>query len=108
VQPVCVESEFSRGKSFGKILAYLAGQVAVVASDAVDHPAFFRHGESGMLASDVKSWADALELLLNDPERRESMAMAAHRDYETKLTTPAFARRLDGVLRRAAGKRTGG
>jgi hypothetical protein len=42
LQPVCLENPFSRGKSFGKLLAYLTSDVAIVASHAVDHPLFFQ------------------------------------------------------------------
>lgn len=103
IQPVCLENEFSRGKSFGKVLAYLAGQTAVVASDAVDHPLFFRHRESGMLADSVEEWVESMAFLLSHPEERERIASAAYRDFREYLTTEAFARRLDVVLRRAGG-----
>jgi hypothetical protein len=106
LQPVCTDNAFSRGKSFGKVLAYLAGEVAVVASDAVDHPLFFRHGETGMLVRTTDEWVDSIAELLTDPPRRQGMARAAHGDFRRKLTTQAFARRLDGVLRRVA--RVGG
>lgn len=103
IMPVSLENEFSRGKSFGKVLAYLAGQTAVVAADAVDHPLFFRHGENGMLANDPGAWVDSIERLLADPEEREQMAKTAYREFRERLTTRAFAERLDVVLRRAAG-----
>jgi hypothetical protein len=102
LQPVCTDNPFSRGKSFGKVLAYLAGEVAVVASHAVDHPLFFRHGETAMLARTPDEWVDAVALLLRDPRRRARMAGAAYRDFLHQLTTDAFADRLDVVLRRAA------
>lgn len=40
LQPVCLSNPFSRGKPSGKVLAYLASDVAIVASNAVDHPQF--------------------------------------------------------------------
>jgi glycosyltransferase involved in cell wall biosynthesis len=103
LQPVCLENAFSHGKSFGKVLAYLSGEVAVVATNAVDHPLFFRHGENGMLVTTEEEWADAITLLLDAPDRREQMARAAYADFQDVLTTQCFARKMDQVLRRAAG-----
>jgi len=105
MQPVCTTNEFSWGKSFGKILAYLAGGVAVVASDAVDHPLFFRHGENGMLVNTPAEWIDAVSLLLSEPGRRAQMARIAFADFESQLTLPVFASRMDSVLRNAARSR---
>ncbi|MFW5875166.1 MAG: glycosyltransferase family protein [Myxococcota bacterium] len=104
IQPVCTDNPFSRGKSFGKLLAYLAGEVAVVASDAVDHPLFFRHGDNGLLADGIDSWVEALDHLLTDAEDRARMARTAYRDFERTLTTEAFARNLEPVLWRAAAR----
>jgi len=104
LQPVDTTNEFSRGKSFGKLLAYLAGEVAVVASNAVDHPRFFRDGETGMLpAHDVDAWATAIVTLLTDRELRGRIARAAHAKFSARLTSDVFAKLLDPILRRAAG-----
>jgi len=104
LQPIAPDNPFSQGKSFGKLLAYLAGQVAVVASRAVDHPFFFRHGINGLLPEhDPQAWAKDIVSLLDDPVWRCRMAKAGHQDFESRLTTDVFARLLDPVLRRAAG-----
>ncbi len=102
IQPICTTNEFSLGKSFGKILAYLAGEVAVVASDAVDHPLFFKHGVNGMLVNTTDEWIDAVSLLLGEPERRAEMARKAFADFESQLTLPMFAGKMDTVLRNAS------
>jgi glycosyltransferase involved in cell wall biosynthesis len=100
LQPVCLNNEFSRGRSFGKILAYLSGQVAVVASDAVEHPRFFRHGENGFLASDtVDDWVDPIVRLCEDKALRGSVALAGWNDFHARLTTDVFAQRLDLILK---------
>jgi glycosyltransferase involved in cell wall biosynthesis len=104
LQPVCVQSEFSRGKSFGKVLAYLAGQVAVVAADEVDHPLFLRQGENGFLAGpDPESWVTPIVRLLTDVELRQRIAVAGWNDFQARLITGVFARLLDPILREAAG-----
>jgi len=100
MQPVCTENEFSHGKSFGKVLAYLQGQVAVVATRAVDHPLFFRDGENGhLVANDVDDWVRALHRLLTDQAHRERLALAGARDFAARLTTGVHARLLDPILR---------
>ena len=105
LQPVCVEtSPFSQGKSFGKILAYLAADVATVNSDAVDHPLFFRNGENGMLvANDPAAWATAVKALLDDPALRARIAAQGRVDFRNRLTTAKAAALVDPILRRAAG-----
>ena len=100
LQPVCLQNEFSRGRSFGKILAYLSGQVAVVASDAVEHPKFFRHAENGFLATDaVEAWVEPIVRLCEDRVLRHSVALAGWTDLNARLTTDVFARLLDPILR---------
>jgi glycosyltransferase involved in cell wall biosynthesis len=101
LQPVLMENPFSRGKSFGKVLAYLAADVAVVASDAVDHALFFRHGENGMLARDVKDWVECCRFLLANRAKRSATVEAARRDLRERLTTRRAAELASGVLARA-------
>jgi len=106
LQPVCMQNEFSRGRSFGKILAYLAGQVAVVASDAVEHPRFFRHGQNGFLASEsADDWVEPIVRLCDDKALRRSVALAGWNDFHARLTTDVFARRLDGILKSVVNSR---
>lgn len=99
LQPVCLEHEFSRGKSFGKVLAYLNGQVANVASNNVDHPLFFRHGENGYIVENtVEHWAAAITKLLEDKQHREHVAVAGFRDFEQRFTYDVFGRLMGEVL----------
>ena len=104
LQPVSPEHEFSRGKSFGKLLAYLSGQVAVVASRAVDHPMFFRDGENGLLPDhDVDAWANAIVGLVENPPTRCRIALNGWEDFRRRLTSDTFAHLLDSILRKGAG-----
>jgi hypothetical protein len=99
LQPVCTQNEFSRGRSFGKILAYLGGQVAVVASDAVEHPKFFRQAENGFMATHaVEDWVEPIVRLCEDTALRRSVALAGWHDFQARLTTEVFARLLDPIL----------
>lgn len=102
LQPVCLEADFCKGKSFGKVLAYLAGQVANVASNNVDHPLFFRNGENGYLVDNtVEDWAKAIVRLLDDREHRAQVAEAGYRDFNRRFTYDVFGRMMSDVLNAA-------
>lgn len=95
--PLSLETPFSRGKSFGKVLAYLDRRVPVVGSDACEHGAFFTPG-TGVITNDSAAWVDALDRLLGDVSARQSMAEAAHGAFLERLTTKAAANAMHGVL----------
>ena len=97
--PLCPESPFSRGKSFGKVLAYLDARVPVIASDAGEHRAFFTE-RTGVVSNDRDHWVSAACHLLSDGERRGEMAGAAFEAYRRQLSISAAARRLDRILGR--------
>jgi hypothetical protein len=99
LQPIDASSNLSLGKSFGKVLAYLVADVAVVASDNVDHSEFFRDGENGFLVRDLDGWVNAVETLLTNPSMREQITRTAHTDYEQSLSIEAAARKVDTILR---------
>lgn len=100
LHPVCAAFPFSQGKSFGKLLAYMAADVAVVACAAVDHPLFFRHGVNGMLASeDIDEWSGHCLLLLDDPDQRCALADQARSDFCRRLSTSRAAELVGSVIR---------
>jgi hypothetical protein len=92
-------SPFSAGKSFGKVLGYLNCCVPIVASNAVDHPLFFKHGENGFLETTADQFAERIDLLLSNPELRNQIAERAFQDYNDKLSIHASALRMDAILR---------
>lgn len=99
LSPIIAASEFSRGKSFGKILGYLDAAVPVIASDEADHALFFTV-ESGVISNDPAVWEAAILRLLPDPAAREKMAAAATAAMQARLTTKAAAGQVDSFLRR--------
>lgn len=100
LQPVCTSFPFSRGKSFGKVLAYMAAHVPVVVSDEVDHGLFFRNGENGLLANNAEEWLAACVRLLNSEPEREMLAAAAYKDFLERLTSRRSAELVSEVLER--------
>lgn len=98
LSPICPENAFSRGKSFGKVLAYLDRGVPVVASDAADHPLFFT-ARTGILSNDPAVWAEAIDRLLGDGDARQSLADAGLGALKNRLSTEAAAREIEAILR---------
>lgn len=95
--PLCPESPFSRGKSFGKVLAYLDRNVPVVGSDACEHGRFFT-ADTGVITNDPEAWADGVVALLGTASMREAMAEQAFAAFVARLSTTAAAARVDAVL----------
>ena len=105
LQPVCIDdSPYSEGKSFGKVLAYLAGEVPVVASNNVDHPLFFESGRNGFLVHDEFDCAQAVVTLLGDKALRDDVAMTALQDFRMRLSTTAIAAQVSAALLRVIGE----
>jgi hypothetical protein len=96
--PLSLQTPFSRGKSFGKVLAYLDAHVPVLASDACEHGAFFTP-ETGVVSNDPKIWVDQGQRLLSDPLRRAEMAERAHAAYCRQLSIGAMVAKIDPILR---------
>ncbi len=102
LQPICTTFPYSRGKSFGKVLAYISAGLPVVASDEVDHARFFRNQENGLLVRTLEDWVNACKLLLMQPDLRKRIAETAYEDLGRELSTRAAAEKvrivLDGVI----------
>ncbi|MGK0369815.1 MAG: hypothetical protein ACJAW1_000053 [Glaciecola sp.] len=95
IAPLIVDGDcFNAGKSFGKILAYIAAEVPVVASNAVDHALFFQNGENGFLASEIEEWSDHIVRLLIEPELRDTISASAKKHLQKELSIEAFSTKL--------------
>lgn len=95
--PLCPETPFSRGKSFGKVLAYLDAHVPVIASDAGEHAAFFTQ-RTGVISNDPDVWVDEACRLLKDAAAREVCAQSAFEDYCARLSLAAVSVRVARIL----------
>ncbi len=106
--PLCEENPFSRGKSFGKVLTYLAAKVPVVASWAVDYPLFFQNRTNGVVIPnrDMDDWVQSIRGLLEEPEHRKNLAEKAYQDYQQRLTVAKSATLFDTVLKKSMRKRS--
>jgi hypothetical protein len=101
LNPSSQASANGQGRSFGKVLGYIAARVAVVTANVGDYPQFFRHGSNSLLAgeTDVAEWAEHCVRLLNDADLRVRLTEQALQDLRQRLTTEAAAKQVDGILR---------
>ena len=102
LSPLMETNPYSRGKSFGKILGYLDARVPVICSDAADHALFFT-SHSGVVSNDRATWVSTIRAWLADPDLRERVAAAAHRDFLARLSTEAAAAAVHEFLDRTLG-----
>lgn len=101
IHPVCLENPYSHGKSFGKILSYLAAGVPVVTDDVLDHAVFFRNRETARLVRSDAEWAESIADLVGDPPQRDRLSAAAWEDFKSRLSSEAAGARLDAAFRQA-------
>lgn len=99
----------SLGEAFGIAPAEsaLAGRPAIV-SDAGGLPTVVRDGETGIVLSvcePVTAWADAIERLVEDPERYRSLAIAARERAWREFTWDAWAATVESMARSAIDER---
>lgn len=101
LHPVRLENEYARGKSFGKILSYIACDTAVVTDTVPDHSDFFNHQTNGMLADTIDEYAQSISYLFDHPQERQAMAQQAYTDFLEQLATPVAAKKLESAIRKA-------
>lgn len=95
--PLDQQSDFSKGKSFGKILGYLDAMVPIIASDMGEHAQFFT-AQTGVVSNDPSVWVEAIIKLLDDASARQIMAERAFEAFKAELTDVAAARKVDAFL----------
>ncbi len=95
--PLCPETPFSRGKSVGKVLAYLDRHVPVIASDAGEHSRVFDK-TCAVVSNDRDVWVARAAALLGDPMARQTMAQAGFALFEQSLSADAATRQVVGIL----------
>lgn len=107
LSPIMSQSDFSLGKSFGKVLGYLDAKVPVICSDKADHSEFFT-AETGVVSDAPSVWKAALQRLLTDAAQRQAMSDAAHTAFCQRLSTQVAAQRVGAFLEQSMGTARGG
>lgn len=100
-------SHFAEGKSFGKVLAYLAADVPIVASDLHENPHFFKHRVNGMLVKTHEQYVEAIRELVRDGALRDAIADGGYASFRDELSIDAIAKRTDRLFRGLIGERSG-
>ena len=82
------------------VLDTMSAGKPIVCTDTPVVREYVEDGVTGCLvpAGDVAAMRDALQSLLNDPEKRTAMGQAARQRYEGRFTYAAFARRAYAIL----------
>jgi GT2 family glycosyltransferase/glycosyltransferase involved in cell wall biosynthesis len=94
-----VDDDFNRAKSYIKWLEYSAQGIASVCSDIEPYQQVVRNGENGLLVpNDPDAWYRALKALIDDPQRRRTMARRAFDDVKANHTLASTAPAIANVL----------
>ena len=93
------ENDFNKGKSFGKILAYLTAGIPVITTYAADHELFFEDGVNGFISNDPQHWLASIGKLLTDAQLRQQIIENAARDYNNKLSLEVYANQTMRFIR---------
>ena len=95
----------SREEPFGiVVLEGMAHGLATIATDAAGPREILRHGIDGLLVprADPRALADAMAALIDQPERRRTLAEAGRAAVRARFALPVVARQLSAALRRVA------
>lgn len=95
-------TRFDQSKSNLKWLDGTALGVPMVMSNTGPYRASVRHGETGLLASDDRSWVKCIGSLVRDPALRQSIATAARAEVSNMWTNDHSADAWLAVLREVA------
>lgn len=79
--------KFNQAKSDIKWLEYSACGIPGIFTDFTPYQASIRNGETGLLvANNTESWVRALDQMIDEPESREAMAVAARKQVLSERT----------------------
>jgi glycosyltransferase involved in cell wall biosynthesis len=93
-----IDDPWSRGKCGFKLVQYMASGIPVVASPVGVNSDMVAPGINGFLATDPRSWEDALEQLIADRNLCASLGAAGRKRVEQSYSVQVIAPRfIDGV-----------
>ena len=96
------DDPWTKGKCAHKAILYMATGLPVVASAVGVNPDVVQHGITGFCVRSGAEWSEALELLLDEPELRQTMGEAGRRRVEDRFSVRSQSSKLAAVLLRAA------
>jgi glycosyltransferase involved in cell wall biosynthesis len=93
------DTPWERGKCGYKLIQYMASSLPVVASPVGVNSSIVEHGVNGFLASGKKQWFEALRLLADNAEQRQSFGRngrkKVEREYSLQVTAPRWVKLLE-------------
>ncbi|MEO5823158.1 MAG: glycosyltransferase family 4 protein [Vicinamibacteraceae bacterium] len=92
------DDEWTRGKCSFKMLQYMAAGVPSVVSPVGMNREVLALGESGLGASGVDEWVDALRTLAMDPDRRARLGVTGRAVALAHFDVPVVAKQLAAVF----------
>lgn len=92
------DDEWTRGKSGGKALFYMATGLPVVASPVGRTAQLVQHGITGFWASTEDEWVQALATVIEHPELRTQMGLAGRQVVEENHSEEKTAAQLIAIL----------
>jgi glycosyltransferase involved in cell wall biosynthesis len=101
------DDDWARGKCAFKALQYMAMRVPTVASAVGANLEVIEHGKNGLLARTADEWLACIQLLADNPRRRQDLASAGRRTVEERYSTKRSAAEFERVIREVVGRRKG-
>jgi glycosyltransferase involved in cell wall biosynthesis len=98
------DDEWTRGKCSFKMLQYMAAGIAGVVSPVGMNREVLALGESGLAASGVDDWIEALRALAADPDRRARLGATGRAVALAHFDVPVVAAQIAAVFRSLAGR----
>lgn len=92
------DDEWTRGKCAFKLLQYMAAGVPCIGSPVGANSEVITHNHNGLLASTIEEWSQSLEELINQPEKRETLAQNAIGDIKNNYSKAVIFHRLFTAL----------
>lgn len=92
------DDPWSRGKCGLKLLQYLAAGLAVVANPVGVQADMISPGETGLLATTIEEWVDAVGTLANDPALRRKLGRAGRERVEREYSVTVGGQMWNEVL----------
>jgi len=96
------DDEWSRGKSGGKAIHYMAAGAPMVASPVGINATLVRDGVNGFLARTSEEWFKYLEVLVEDPQLRRRIGQAgraiAEAEFSLRIWGPRYVDYIEEAL----------
>lgn len=88
------DDKWTRGKCAFKLLQYMAAGVPCIGSPVGANSEVITHNYNGILVSSTEDWSQSLEELINQPEKRKTLAQNAIENIKNNYSIDVIFHRL--------------